>query len=44
MNALMDYLKNLIAKRFFGMVVIKFQSGKITYFEIRKTEDTEQFN
>jgi len=44
MNNLIAYLKNLIAKRFFGRVIITFQEGKITNFEIRKTEDVTLFN
>jgi hypothetical protein len=44
MNALFAFIKKLMTDRFYGALIIKFQAGKITFLEIRKTEDAGQFN
>jgi hypothetical protein len=37
MNKLINFIKDLISKRFYGSLLIKFESGKIVYLKKEET-------
>jgi len=43
MSKLIAFLKNLVAEKYYGKVIIGFQNGKIVSFERRITTDPKEF-
>ena len=44
MDKLIAYIKRLIIDKFFGKVILTFESGRIVHLEKRQSEDAKQFN
>lgn len=44
MKRLFAYLQHLMEGKYYGHILIKFEAGKIVYFEKKITEDVKQFN
>jgi hypothetical protein len=44
MKTLLEYLYDLMARKFYGEIVVKFREGKIIHIEKKESLDVAKFN
>lgn len=44
MKALLEYIYDLVTRKFYGEIVLKFREGKIIHIERKESLDINKFN